>query len=535
MAILYLNGRRLKRLIHASAKWLLANEKILNDINVFPVPDGDTGTNMGMTLKNIVRSISETEEEHLPDVANSVANAALMGARGNSGVILSQIFKGFSESIGNRTRLNSTDIAYALKNAYDKAYNSISSPVEGTILTVVRDGVNAAYEKAKTETDITIMLETLLTESKKSLMNTPNLLPVLKEANVVDAGAMGFVCIIEGIYKLLQGDTLPEMEVDSETTPGKPDSGSKIPVTTDFYGYCNEFIIHGTDLDANEMKDKLSTLGESLIVAEADNMLKVHIHSKYPGRIIEECLSHGILTDIKIENMDSQHAEIEKSSIRKTTIFIAVALGEGIKRIFESLGCDCVIKGGQTMNPSVEELNAAVSKFEAQNYIILPNNDNVVFTAGQIKTINNEKNIIIIPTKSMPEGFSALISYNREFSIDENIDNMRQSIKQVKTGEITKAAKDSSINGLDIKTGDIIALYNNTIINRFPDTETAVIELANSMVDENSTIISLFYGQDIPETQAKETGNRLRDLYPDLEVESHYGGQPHYLYIISIE
>lgn len=536
MAILYLNGKRLKQLIHASTQLILANEKVLNELNVFPVPDGDTGTNLGLTLKNVIKSISDTElDNHLPNVASNIATAAVLGARGNSGVILSQIFKGFSEGIGDeKTRLNALDIAYALKKAYEKAYNSISNPVEGTILTVVRDSVNAGYEKAKTESDITILIETILNESRKSLMNTPNLLPTLKEAGVVDAGALGFVYIIEGVYRLLKGHSLPEMEISHETV-NQNIAKKQGFVVTDFYGYCNEFFIHNKNLDTNAIRTKLLALGESLIMAEADNMVKIHIHSRSPGRILEECLKYGVLTDIKIENMDAQHSQRGKTVIEKETVIIAVSLGEGVKKIFESLGCDYIIKGGQTMNPSVEELNMAIHKLKAKNYIILPNNSNVIFTAEQLKIINENKNIIIIPTQSIPEGFSAILAYNPEFSVDENIKNMNLAIKRVKTGEITVAVKDSTLNRLSIKKGDIIALYNNSVINVFTNSESAVFELINTMFDGSDSIVSLYYGQDTSETEARMIETKLKEKYNNLEIEMHHGGQPHYLYIISIE
>ena len=287
---------------------MLANEQELNDINVFPVPDGDTGTNMGATLKSIVESISDKGlDDHLPHVAANVANAALMGARGNSGVILSQIFKGFSEGIGDKKKLNALDIAYALKKAYEKAYDSIANPIEGTILTVVREGVDAAYEKAKKEADIIIMIETLLKESKRSLENTPDLLPILKESGVVDAGAMGFVHIIEGIYMLLKGKSLPEPDLHFDNKSIK--AMSKINVSENFYGYCNEFFIHGKNIDSKKLKNKLSTMGDSIVTGEAADVIKIHIHSKHPGKIIEECLKYGILTDIKVENMDETIAK----------------------------------------------------------------------------------------------------------------------------------------------------------------------------------------------------------------------------------
>lgn len=531
MSISYLDGKRLKRILYASTQWLVANEKVLNDINVFPVPDGDTGTNMGATLKSIIKSLPDDSENDLPNIANIMAQAALFGARGNSGVILSQILKGFSESVGDKKRLNALDIAYGLKNAYERAYQSVSNPKEGTILTVVRDSVYAAYEKAKTEPAIDLVIETLLFEAKKSLLNTPNLLPVLKEAGVVDAGALGFVYFVEGIHMLLQGQTLPEIDVHQEMF--SPDKTSL--VFAHHYGYCTEFLLQTTLAATAELKNNLQKLGDSLVIAESDTMQRIHIHSRHPGKILEECLQYGVLTDIKVENMDEQHASIGAKVIEKETVFIAVALGEGVKRIFESLGCDYIVQCGQTMNPSVEELAKACEKFQAKNYILLPNDSNVIFTAEQFASLPKDKNIIIIPTKSMPEGFAVLLAFNPEATLAENMHAMHLSMKRVKTGEITRAAKDSSLHGLDIHKDDIIALYNNKIVNCFSNAQEAVVSLIDAMKEEGNELISLFYSEDISEQEARSVESKLKEIYNDFEIEVHHGGQPHFSFIVSVE
>lgn len=533
MSISYLDGKRLKRILYASTQWLVANEKVLNDINVFPVPDGDTGTNMGATLKSIIKSLPDDSENALPNIANIMAQAALFGARGNSGVILSQILKGFSEIVGDKKRLNALDIAYGLKKAYERAYQSVSNPQEGTILTVVRDSVHAAYEKAKTEPAIDMVIETLLREAKKSLLNTPNLLPVLKEAGVVDAGALGFVYFVEGIYMLLKGHTLPEIDIQSAyTIKSKTKSSS---VLCHFYGYCTEFLMHSSSAQTADLKSKLFGLGDSLVVAGGDGVYKIHIHSRNPGRILEECLQYGILTDIKIENMDEQHAQMEKGVVEKETVFVAVALGEGVKKIFESLACDFVIQCGQTMNPSVDEFARACEKFQAQNYIILPNDGNVIFTAEQFVSLRKDKNIIIIPTKTIPEGFAALLAFNPEATLAENMHAMHLSMKRIKSGEITKAVKDSSLHGLEIRKDDIIALYNNRILNRFSNAQEAIISLIETMREEGNELISLLYSEDISEQEARLVEVKLKEIYKDFEIEVHHGGQPHFSFIVSME
>jgi DAK2 domain fusion protein YloV len=535
MAIYYLDGKRLKRILYASTQWLVANEQVLNEINVFPVPDGDTGTNMGATLRSVINSLPNNKENDLPQIAEAMAHGALFGARGNSGVILSQILKGFSDSIDNRKRLNALDITHGLKKAYAHAYDAVSDPKEGTILTVVRDSVNAAHEKAKTEPAIDMVIETLLEEAKKSLANTPNLLPLLKDAGVVDAGALGFVYFVEGIYMLLKGHSLPEIDIPAAALIKNEALDNHHSGLAHFYGYCTEFFLHSKNVDLKAVKIQLQSWGDSLVVASGDSAHKIHIHSRHPGKILEECLRYGLLTNIKIENMDEQHARLESKVGQKETVFVAVALGEGVKKIFESLGCEIVILCGRTMNPSVAELAAACEKYAAKNYIILPNDNNVIFIAEQLAALHKNKNIIIMPTKTIPEGFSALLAFNPEATLEENLHAMRLSVKRVKSGEITKAAKNSSLHGLKIRKDDIIAIHHNRIINRFANAEQAVISLVATMKNQDHELISLFYSEDISEDEARRVEKKLRQEYKDLEIEVHHGGQPYFSYIVSME
>ncbi|NJD01134.1 MAG: DAK2 domain-containing protein [Ruminiclostridium sp.] len=534
MAILYINGKRLRQMFEASARWLIVNEEVLNELNVFPVPDGDTGTNMGSTLKSIISAIRlPGSSDNLSDVAGSAAGAALLGARGNSGVILSQIIQGFAEGIKGKTRLNSIDLAIALKRSYEKAWQSVSNPKEGTILTVLRESVFAAYEKAKTEPDIIIVVDTLLCEARVSLANTPNLLPVLKEAGVVDAGAMGFVMILEGIEHLMKGGTLPELsdiKVKESLKIANP-----LNLLTENYGYCTEFFINTGNIGLEALRTQLLQMGDSLVLAQSDEVVKVHIHTLHPGAILETCLAYGILTRIKIENMDTQHSEREAALVKKPVAFVAVTLGEGVRKIFRSMGCDTVIKGGQTMNPSVEEMARTVRSLKAEHIILLPNNGNVLFSAEQLCTVLPDINIHVVPTKTIPEGFAALMAWNQESSIEENLRDMNLAIRRVKTGEVTRAVRDTTINTSEIRKGDIIAITDHRVLGAYSDFISASSSLIRVMADKNSTIVTLLYSEDIEECIAAKLEQNLQMEFPEFEIEVHHGGQPYISIIISVE
>lgn len=535
IAILYMDGKRLRQMFDASARWLIANESVLNDMNVFPVPDGDTGTNMGSTLRSLLTAInSSNTSDELSNVAERAANAALLGARGNSGVILSQMVQGFYEAVKGKKRLNSMDIAVALKCSYEKAWNAVVSPNEGTILTVLRDSVNAAYETAKTEPDIIKVVDALLKEARSSLANTPNLLPVLKEAGVVDAGAMGFVLIVEGIEQMMKSKKLPDLDSLSNYSNSKVSPHPNLEEEN--YGYCTEFFINSkNNLDTDVLRNELLELGDSLVIANSNSLTKIHIHTLHPGSVLEKCMTYGVLTNIKIDNMDTQHNEQEKQTTRKQVAFVAVALGEGIVNIFESMGCDTVIKGGQTMNPSVSEISESIKNINAEQIVILPNNSNVILSAEQVQTMHPNLNIHIVPSKTVPEGFSALLAWNIDSTLEDNIQQMNLALKQVKTGEIIRAARNATINNINIKVDDIIAITDSNILNAYSNSSSAVLDLMNNMINEDSSLVTLLYSENIMPTEMEEFQSILAKEFPMLEIEHHHGGQPDFSIIVSVE
>lgn len=534
MAILYVDGKRLLRTFRASAHWLLANEQELNDINVFPVPDGDTGTNMGATLKSIIGAL-ENDNASLEDVATTAARAALTGARGNSGVILSQIFRGFSDGVGTQKRLRAVDIADALTQAYTKAYAAVSDPREGTILTVVRESAEAAAVQATKDDDIITMIEVLCREARRSLMRTPELLPALKEAGVVDAGGMGYVYFIEGILKLLKGEHLPNIELIRNTSNPAENKGVSGNV---FYGYCNELFIHNATASLQEIRTALQDKGDSLVIAGEATLVKVHIHSRYPDQILKICLSWGIVSGIKIENMDEQHVARSVSTANTTlkeSVVIAIALGDGLHDILRSLGCDYVISGGQTMNPSVENILDALQKFKARHYYILPNNGNVIAAAEQVAHMVTDISVTVIPSKNIPEGCVALLAFDPDQSPEKNVVAMTQIMASVSSGEITTAARTTVIQGISITHGDIIALADKKMVGSYDNPTAAVGALVEDMVTDESAVISLYYGADISVSDAESVQELLESRYAHFDIEMHYGGQPHYYYLVSVE
>ena len=534
MAILYMNGKRMRQMFDASTKWLLANEEVLNEMNVFPVPDGDTGTNMGGTLRSLLQAINEPSlSNELSELAKSAADAALMGARGNSGVILSQMIQGFVEGFKGNQRLNSMDIAIALKQSYQKAYDCVSSPQEGTILTVLRDGVFAAYEEAKTEVDIIKVVDVLLRESKKSLANTPNLLPALKEAGVVDAGAFGFVLIIEGIHKMMNQIPLPELG-DMKGSEIKK-MAMETNLIKENYGYCTEFMVSYKLNDLGKLKEELLEMGDSLVFVPTNDKIKVHIHTKHPGSVMEKCLEYGVLMNIKIENMDSQHFAKEKLKDNKKVEFVAVALGEGVEKIFKSLGCGAVIKGGQTMNPSVRDISEVVSNLNADNIIILPNNGNVVFAVEQVKALHPELNIYTVASKTVPEGFAAMLAWDQGSDIQENLKNMNLALGRVKTAEITYAIKDVVIGETQIKEGDLIAIYNERVLSIYDSVLSALLDLLDNMKEEESSIVTLLFSERVDSKTMELIRRNIEEKHQDLDLEIHHGGQPYFSIIVSVE
>lgn len=532
MKLEYIDGVTLKKMIIKAAEVLKQNKDRIDALNVFPVPDGDTGTNMALTMESAVKELYKLKTSNLNEVAEKVANGSLMGARGNSGVILSQIFRGFAKGVKNKNNINAFEFAEALRNGSEFAYKAVLRPVEGTILTVVRECAKRAVQLAPSEKNIIKLIEGIINHGEKTVQKTPDMLPVLKEAGVVDAGAQGFVFILKGFFESLMTDYTSKEEeresIKTETVYVPEDKNLE-------FLYCTEILLKGKDLNVDKIKMDLSEMGNSLLVVGSENLIKIHIHSNHPGNVIEKCLKMGELVQIKIDNMKEQHRnflDIKKQN--KNIGIVAVSSGEGFEKILTSLGVDTIIEGGQTMNPSTEEFVQAIRKTNAENVIIFPNNSNIILAAKQAKEISG-KQVVVIPTKNIPQSITALLAFNLNDSIDVNKQNMMRAIENVKTGEVTFAVRDSKYNGFRINKGDYIGLVDGEIHAVGKDMEKIVFSLFDEMVTETSEIITVFYGKDVNETEAKILFDKLQAKYPECEIELHFGGQPLYYYVFSVE
>ncbi len=548
MKIEYIDGSLLKNMILSGAQSLEENKEIVDSLNVFPVPDGDTGTNMSLTMQSAAREVKATKNNTLEEIANAAANGSLMGARGNSGVILSQLFRGFAKGIKGKKKIDTKSLSEALQIASDTAYKAVMKPVEGTILTVARESAEAALTISTTEKNMIVFIEKVIKEAEKSLRETPEKLKVLKEAGVVDSGGKGLVYIYLGGLASISGN-LDMVEEDSIIDSDIMDNNyinniEKIDGEIKF-GYCTEFIIHTKKADINKFKKVIEGYGDSMLVVGNDNVVKVHMHTNNPGKVMECALEIGSLSDINIDNMRLQHShQVFKENDEKTNInnekeinrygFIAVTMGEGLSRIFKDFTVDHVIEGGQTMNPSTEDFLNAIENINAETIIILPNNSNIFMAANQAKDISN-KNIIVIPSRSVPQGLTALLSFDFETSPDVNEEIMIESIKTVKTGQVTYAIRDTSYNSLEIREGDILGIADNEIKSVGKDIKQVCVNLMEEMVTDESEIITIFYGSDTSEEDANELLDELTNKYDGLDVELYYGGQPLYYYIFSIE
>jgi len=543
LEIEYIDGPLLKKMILSGAQFLEKNKDIVNSLNVFPVPDGDTGTNMSLTMQAAVREIKTANTDTLEDISNAAANGSLMGARGNSGVILSQFFRGFAKGVKGKTRINTKSLAEALMTASDVAYKAVMKPVEGTILTVARESAEAALTIAKTEKSIKTFMEKVIVEAEKSLDRTPEMLGVLKDAGVVDSGGKGLVYIYSGVLTSITKD-VHILEESSIEDNGYTHHIEKIDGEIKF-GYCTEFIIHADNMNTDKFKKTIEEYGDSMLVVGNDSAVKVHIHTNHPGRIIEHALETGQLSDIKIDNMRLQHRhEVFRQNEEGANIgnkeeidkygFIVVTMGEGLIRIFKDFAFVHVIEGGQTMNPSTEDFVNAIENVNAKTVIILPNNGNVFMAANQARDIS-DKNIIVIPSKSVPQGLAALLSFDLEATPEANEKTMIESIKMVKTGQVTYAIRDTDYNDLKILEGDILGICDDEIKSVGKDVKQVCIDLAEKMVTDESEIITIFYGSDITEKEANELLEELTNKYEDIDIELYYGGQPLYYYILSVE
>ncbi|EJO5347923.1 DAK2 domain-containing protein [Clostridium botulinum] len=515
-------------------------KEFVNSLNVFPVPDGDTGTNMSMTFRSAVKEIEGLKDEPIGEIAKKVAKGALMGARGNSGVILSQIFRGIAKGLENKEHVDASEFANALLEGSKSAYKAVMRPTEGTILTIIRAaGESAVKSEYK---DITSLLKEVCEYSEVVLNKTPDMLPVLKKAKVVDAGGQGLLIILQGMLEVL--DKNLEVEIGKESKTSNVSSKSQQYEEDIKFGYCTEFFVMAENVDVDKFKGQLEPLGDSMIVVAADGLVKVHIHTNDPGDILSKAIKLGPLSKIKIDNMREQHQHIidmsneenkdEEEKELKKYGFISVALGSGITEIFKDLGVDRVIEGGQTMNPSTEDIVKAINKINAENIFILPNNKNIIMAATQAADLS-EKNIIVIPTKTIPQGITSITMFNPEAEPKDNESNMKQSIDAVATGSITYAVRDTEMDGKIIKEGDILGLTEGKISQVGKDIFEVSKSVLEEMIDEESELISIFYGKDCDEEKVEKFIEELEAKYEDLDIQCYNGKQPLYYFIMSVE
>lgn len=566
VAITTIDAPVLAKMFLAGAKNLEAKKEWINELNVFPVPDGDTGTNMTMTIMSAATEVSNLgANPDMADLAKAISSGSLRGARGNSGVILSQLFRGFTREIREHDKLDTVVLSDAFQRAVETAYKAVMKPKEGTILTVAKGAADRAMEMIGETEDLTVFLDEVIKYAVEVLDKTPEMLPVLKEAGVVDSGGQGLVTVLQGAYDALMGK---EIDYTIET----PAAGGVIKISEQTqqdikFGYCTEFIIvlnqpleQRQELD---FKAFLDSIGDSIVVVADDEITKVHVHTNDPGLAIQRALTYGSLSKIKIDNMREEHQEklikdagkvaaqqkeednerrfqqdrmAEKEQQPKKDMgFVSVSIGEGINEIFKGLGADYIIAGGQTMNPSTEDVLNAIEEVNADNIFILPNNKNIILAANQAASLIEEKNVFVIPTKTVPQGITALINFMPDSSAEENAKRMTEELSNVKSGQVTYAVRDTLLDGKSIKQGDYMGLGDGTILSVGRDMETVTKEMVAEMVDEDSAIISVYYGEEVEEAAAEKLGADLEEQFEDCEVEVHFGGQPIYYYVISVE
>lgn len=557
MAINTIDAAMLKKCFLAGAANLEAKKEIINELNVFPVPDGDTGTNMTMTILSAAKEVSNIASPNFENLSKAISGGSLRGARGNSGVILSQLFRGFTKEIKSVTVIDAPVLARAFQKATETAYKAVMKPKEGTILTVAKGLSDKMNELACENGDLEEILGQVLEHGRYVLSQTPEMLPVLKEAGVVDSGGQGLIEVLSGIYDCLLGKEIDLTAALGTTTTAKVEADT---TQADIkYGYCTEFIINiekkfdnGDELN---FKAYLESIGDSIVVVADDEIVKVHVHTNDPGLAIQKALTYGSLSKMKIDNMREEHkeklikeaqkAEAEKKAAeeaakkpaepKKKYGFISVSAGAGLSEIFEGLGVDVVIEGGQTMNPSTEDMLNAIDKVNAENVFILPNNSNIILAANQAQSIVTDKNVYVIPSKTIPQGITALINFDESADAEANFDNMSSEMKNVKTGQVTYAVRDTSMDGKEIKQNDIMGIGDKTILSVGKDIEETTIDMLSQLIDDDSELISVYYGEDVSSEQVDSLTAKIEETYPDLDLEVHSGGQPIYYYIVSVE
>lgn len=537
----HIDANSLKQAIVVAANTLEKNKEVINALNVFPVPDGDTGTNMAKTMQAAVEQVKKVSSNRVDEVANALANGSLMGARGNSGVILSQIFRGFAKGLKDCENLTTFDLVNAMVSAKETAYKAVMKPIEGTILTMTRVLAEKAPEIAARENDIIKFLEEIIKEGDIALESTTQMLEQLRQANVVDAGGKGLLLIIKGAYNSLTGNEIVELE-EMQTAQVAIEE-EYVDLSNIKYTYCTGFIVNHKNCSGEELKMAIEEYGDSIVIAESDEVIKVHIHSNEPGKILEIAMKFGKeLIDINIDNMKYQHKNngyvqenIEvKPKIDKKYSLIAVSAGEGINKVFKDMNIDYVIYGGQTMNPSTEDIIKAIDSVSGENVIILPNNKNIIMSAEQARELS-DRNVFVLPTKTIPQGLACLIGFSEESEIEENLESMTDIIESVKSGQVTYAVRETSINGFDIKENDIMGIYEKDIVSVGEDINATTFELLKQMIDDSTDIVTLIYGEGVEEDQANELIEMVEDYNSDIDIELIAGEQPVYYYLVSAE
>ncbi len=557
MEITSINTEILSKMFLAGAKNLDAKKEWINELNVFPVPDGDTGTNMSMTIMSAAREVSNLTNPSMKELSKAISSGSLRGARGNSGVILSQLFRGFCKVIAGYDEVDVAVLCDAFQKAVETAYKAVMKPKEGTILTVAKGAADKALELAEETDDLVYFCDEIIKHADYVLSQTPEMLPVLKQAGVVDSGGQGLMQVLKGAYDALLGK-----EVDYEIEDAGNGSGVvKISAETEKeikFGYCTEFIIvlnrPLSEQEEHEYKAYLESIGDSIVVVADDEIVKTHVHTNDPGLAIQKALTHGSLSKIKIDNMREEHQEklikdAEKLAAkqkeeeaapkvdepRKDMGFISVSIGEGMNEIFRGLGVDYIIEGGQTMNPSTEDMLSAIDHVNADHIFILPNNKNIIMAANQAASLVEDKEIIVLPTKTIPQGIVAMVNYIPDYSAEENKETMLSEIDNVKTGQVTYAVRDTEIDGKVIKQNDFMGIGDKEILSVGTDLKATTLEMIDAMVDEDSAIVSIYYGAESNEADAEAIGAVIGAKYPDVEIEVNNGGQPIYYYVISVE
>ena len=555
-----LSIKELKKAFLAGANQLNAKKDLINELNVFPVPDGDTGTNMTMTILSAAREVNSVEGDKLKDILKAMSGGALRGARGNSGVILSQLIRGFTKELAEGGDIDSLTLAKAFQRAVETAYKAVMKPKEGTILTVAKGMADKIMELSLTEEEILPLMEKVYAHGEEVLEHTPELLPVLKEAGVVDSGGAGLMTVMEGALRSLRGEKIVlDLELKESgavsALVGERKNRGEISTADIRFGYCTEFMVNGdhafTDDEVDALRSYLNGIGDSIVCFSDEEMIKVHVHTNHPGEAFEKGLSMGYLSKMKVDNMRLEHHELliedasriaamekldeeqVKPAERKAFGFVAVCSGEGLENIFRDLGVDQVVSGGQSMNPSTEDLVKAVEKINAEHIYILPNNKNIILAAEQVSSILEDQSITVLRSTTIPQGISALIAFQEEASPEENTENMTESLKAVSSGEITYAVRDTTIDGREIHSGDILFLGDNGLLSAEKDILSAVREALPKMGE--GEILSLYYGEDVKAEDAEALVSEIQKDYPDLEIELQNGGQAVYYYLVSLE